>query len=227
VNKKLVSVSVILSCAFAITVAIVSQVQAKVKYTLIKDSSGILYRYDYVALKTAYAMDKPLYTDYTSRLTSNGPLAYYDDVNNFYVLAKDVKLAYVTQPGEFSMDDYVSSSKAKNANIVDQIKQVSTDSSGNVVVTDANDGVSVVHTTAVKPSIEVGKKIMIVVTLTNTSDYGKYDIYYGDQKLTKLDTGVYSIDIAEDLTAVEADAKLTFKSTTTDDSEDFDLEAIY
>ncbi|MCH3965056.1 MAG: cell wall-binding repeat-containing protein [Clostridium sp.] len=91
----------------------------------------------------------------------------------------------------------------------------SDDTETNYVTLTLQDGggdTGVAHTTAVKPSLDVGKKTMIIVTLTNTSDDGKYDIYYGDQKLTKLDTGVYSIDIAEDVTKDEADTNITFKS---------------
>ncbi|WPC42241.1 hypothetical protein [Clostridium sp. JS66] len=135
-NKKLVTMFCTLVCTFGIAFTTTSQVQAKVKYVLVKDSTGVLYRYDYNSLKVAYALDKALYTDYTSKLTSEGPLAYYDDVNNFYVATKDIKLAYITQSGDFSMDAYTSSSNAKSLDMVAPVKEVSVDSTGKIVVTD-------------------------------------------------------------------------------------------
>ncbi|WPC42249.1 cell wall-binding repeat-containing protein [Clostridium sp. JS66] len=75
-----------------------------------------------------------------------------------------------------------------------------------------NQQTTVAHQTRVKASLDVGKKTMIIVQLTDVSNDGKYDVYYNDQKLTKLDTGIYSIDVAEDVTETQADSKITFKA---------------
>ncbi|WPC42240.1 cell wall-binding repeat-containing protein [Clostridium sp. JS66] len=72
----------------------------------------------------------------------------------------------------------------------------------------------VAHTTTVKPSLDTGKKTMVIVTLANASDDGKYDIFYNGTKLTRLDAGVYSIDVTDDVTQAQADAKITSKAIT-------------
>lgn len=72
--------------------------------------------------------------------------------------------------------------------------------------------IKVEHKTKVKPSLDVGKKTMIIVQMTNTADDGKYYIFYNNQKLSKLDTGLYSIDVVEDTNETQANSKVIFKA---------------
>ncbi|WPC42248.1 hypothetical protein [Clostridium sp. JS66] len=71
--------------------------------------------------------------------------------------------------------------------------------------------VMVSHKTRVKPSLDVDKKTMIIVQLTNAADDKKYDIFYNNQRLTRLDAALYSIDVKESVSDTQAEPKIVFK----------------
>ncbi|AWI03095.1 hypothetical protein [Clostridium drakei] len=108
-----------------ISISISSQAYAKVTHAIVKDKSGLYYKYNYPALADSLVSDGILYDSFISKINDNGKLfAYLDDKVGF-VNSDDVCDAVIIQGKDFQQFIDKSQNTSSVININGDFKAVS------------------------------------------------------------------------------------------------------